>query len=188
MQMGGNVMLRIILAGLLGGLAMYVWSSIAHVATPLGEMGISTIKNEAAVTAPMQAELGETKGFYKFPAAAMAGKPASGPGGVLVYWGSQPSEMSASTLASEAVVEIAEAIVAAIILSTVALTGYLARVGVVTLVGVCAVLSTNPSYWIWYKFPTDYTLAAILIDLIGYIVAGLVIAAILRPRTAAASA
>jgi hypothetical protein len=94
------------------------------------------------------------------------------------------TEMNASTLASEAVVEILEAIAAAFLLSFAALSGYWSRVGFVSLVGVAAVLSTNPSYWIWYRFPASYTLAAMVIDLVGYVVAGLVIAAILRPRPA----
>jgi hypothetical protein len=31
---------RILLAGLLGGLAMFIWQSVAHVVLPLGEAGI----------------------------------------------------------------------------------------------------------------------------------------------------
>ena len=31
---------RIILAGVLGGIAMFIWTSIAHMATPLGHAGI----------------------------------------------------------------------------------------------------------------------------------------------------
>lgn len=176
-------MLRILIAGILGGVAMYVWSSVAHIATPLGQMGISTMPNEAPVTAAMQANLGGKPGLYMFPAAAMAGKTVAGPSGILVYQ-DQSTEMTPSTLASEAVVEILEAIVAAFLLSFAALTGYWSRVGFVSLVGLAAVLSTNPSYWIWYKYPASYTLAAMVIDLVGYVVAGLVIAAILRRRPA----
>ena len=41
--------MRIFLAGLLGAIAMFVWTSIAHVATPLATIGISKIQNEPAV-------------------------------------------------------------------------------------------------------------------------------------------
>lgn len=43
---------RIILAGVLGGVGMFVWSSIAHMALPLGEAGIQEISNEQALLGP----------------------------------------------------------------------------------------------------------------------------------------
>lgn len=50
-----------------------------------------------------------------------------------------------------------------------------------------AAVSTDPSYWIWYHFPANFTLASMFISLVGYVVAGLVIAAILKPRAAASA-
>ena len=41
--------MRIVLAGVLGGIVMFVWTSIAHMALPLGEAGIGEILNESAV-------------------------------------------------------------------------------------------------------------------------------------------
>jgi hypothetical protein len=49
---------RIILAGILGGIAMFVWTSIAHLATPLGMVGIKEIPNEQAVLSAMQSSMG----------------------------------------------------------------------------------------------------------------------------------
>ncbi len=51
-------MKRIFLAGLLGGIAMFIWTSIAHMALPLGEAGIREIPNEAAVLGAMQSNIG----------------------------------------------------------------------------------------------------------------------------------
>jgi hypothetical protein len=54
----------------------------------------------------------------------------------------------------------------------------------VSLVGVAASITTNVSYWNWYGFPTNYSLAYSLIQLVGYVVAGFVIAAIIpKPTT-----
>lgn len=61
------MMKRVLLAGVLGGIAMFVWSSIAHVALPLGKTGIKEIPNEQAVLSGMQAQLGGTSGLYAFP-------------------------------------------------------------------------------------------------------------------------
>ena len=178
-------MLRIIIAGLVGGIAMYIWSAVAHVATPLGQAGVSTLPNEAAVTEALKTGTAGKPGLYLFPAAAMTTPNLPGPSGLLVYQ-DKANDMTPVTLGQEAAVELVEALLAAL-LSVTALSGYLSRVLFVSGVGLVAVLSSNPSLWIWYKFPGDYVGAAIVIDLVGYVVAGLVIAAILRPKAAASA-
>ena len=50
--------MRVLIAGILGGIAMYIWSTIAHVALPLGQVGVSQMPNEAAVLAAAQASYG----------------------------------------------------------------------------------------------------------------------------------
>ena len=37
---------RVLIAGVLGGIAMFLWSSIAHMVLPLGMTGIQEIPNE----------------------------------------------------------------------------------------------------------------------------------------------
>src|SRR5215469_17816680 len=59
--------MRILLAGVLGGIAMFVWTSIAHMALPLGEAGIAEIPNEPTVLTAMQGSMGEKAGLYIFP-------------------------------------------------------------------------------------------------------------------------
>ena len=55
--------MRILLAGVLGGIAMFVWTSIAHMALPLGEAGINEIPNESVVLSAMQSSIGEKTGL-----------------------------------------------------------------------------------------------------------------------------
>ena len=59
--------MRILLAGILGGIVMFVWTSIAHMALPLGEAGINEIPNESAVLSAMQSSIGDKTGLYIFP-------------------------------------------------------------------------------------------------------------------------
>ena len=47
--------MRILIAGILGGIVMFIWTSIAHMALPLGEAGINEIPNESAVLARCRA-------------------------------------------------------------------------------------------------------------------------------------
>ena len=51
--------MRILLAGILGGIVMFIWTSIAHMALPLGEAGINEIPNESAVLGAMQSSIGD---------------------------------------------------------------------------------------------------------------------------------
>ena len=59
--------MRILLAGVLGGIAMFVWTSIAHMALPLGEAGINEIPNESVVLSAMQSSMGDNAGLYISP-------------------------------------------------------------------------------------------------------------------------
>ena len=52
-------MKRIFLAALLGAIAMFIWTAIAHMALPLGEAGIREIPNEAAVLGAMQSNIAQ---------------------------------------------------------------------------------------------------------------------------------
>ncbi len=58
---------RIVLAGLAGGVAMFVWTSVAHLVLPLGEAGVQQIDNDAPVLSALQASLGQKSGLYFFP-------------------------------------------------------------------------------------------------------------------------
>lgn len=190
---GWGVM-RIVLAGILGAIAMFVWTSIAHMATPLGYMGLRQIPNEAPVIAAMQRSIGDHSGLYIFPWTdpkdpKMMEKYAKimpvSPSGLLLYRPPSGATGMTKELVYEFGKELIEALIAAFLLGWAGIAGYLGRAGFVTLVGVGASISTNVSDWIWYKFPCDYTLAAIAITLIGYFAAGLVMAAVVKPRSAA---
>ncbi len=58
---------RVLLAGLLGGIAMFAWTSLTDMALPLGDAGIKEIPNDQGVLIAMNASLGETSDFYFFP-------------------------------------------------------------------------------------------------------------------------
>jgi hypothetical protein len=51
----------------------------------------------------------------------------------------------------------------------------------VTLVGLLASLIILVPYWNWYGYPTDFTLAQIAENTVGWLLAGIVLAAIVRP-------
>jgi hypothetical protein len=64
--------MRVLLAGILGAIVMFIWTSIAHMALPLGEAGITEIPNESAVLNSMQSNIGDKTGLYIFPGLGVA--------------------------------------------------------------------------------------------------------------------
>ena len=64
--------MRILLAGVIGGIVMFTWTSIAHLALPLREAGIAEIPNESAVLSAMQSSMGDKAGLYIFQVSALA--------------------------------------------------------------------------------------------------------------------
>jgi hypothetical protein len=181
--------MRTVLAGIAGGIAMFIWASIAHVATPLGAIGISTLPNEGETLLSLNNLVGENGGLYLFPSPPKTAEqpqetPAVGSAGLLVWRPHTVMSLSPSNLITEFATELAESLIAAILLSWASVQGFASRVGFVTLIGGAAVITTNVSYWNWYGFPINYTLAYGLIEITGYIVAGIVIALVL-PRQSA---
>jgi hypothetical protein len=193
-------MTRIFLAGLLGGIAMFIWSSIAHMALPLGETGLSEIPNEQRVLDAMQSNMAEKSGLYIFPGFGLGPNPtreqkneamkhmadnfAQRPSGILMYnaAGSRPINM-VRWLGVEFATEVLEALLAVYLLSKTRLTTFGARVAFMTVAGILAGIATNISYWNWYGFPTNYTLSYIFIQVAGFFCAGLIAALVLRKQT-----
>jgi len=188
-----------ILAAVLGGLAFFFWSYVAHDVLPLGKAGIKEIPNEQAVLASMKANMPE-QGLYFLPglglpenatraqqAAAMEArmrKVETGPSGLLVYHPSLNFSFG-KALVIELGTNILQVLLAIILLSQTNLTGFGARWRFLSLIGILAAISTNISYWNWYGFPTTYTLAYICTVALGFVIAGLVAAAIVKPGSTA---
>jgi len=179
---------KVLLAGLLGGLGMFVWMAVAHIVLPLGQAGIREIPNEQAVLSQMQATIGTASGLYFFPgmdrSASMdkyAEKLAQNPSGILIYHPPGRQSMTGGQLFTEFVLEVIEALLAALLLAQTRIGGFGGKVGFVAVTGILASIATNGSYWNWYGFPGTYTLANMTSQFVGFVVAGLVIAYFVKP-------
>jgi hypothetical protein len=176
--------MRVLIAGLLGAVAMFIWTSIAHVATPLGQIGFHQVPGEAAVLSAMRGAIGERGGLYFFPWTDMNAPDAmekaaeamkTNPSGLLLYTpaGGASTNMTPQ-LVAEFLKQLAQALIAAWIVAQLA--GFARRALAVALIGVSASFATNVSYWNWYGFPLDYTMAQIFIEIVSGVLAGVVIA------------
>ena len=186
--------MRIILAGIAGGIVLFMWGAFSHMVLPLGEAGIKSLPNEAAVMAAMKSNITEP-GLYFYPGmpgghsaneaeqAAFEAKYKAGPHGILVYHPTGGEIMPPSMLLTELLSNILAAIAAAFVISVMVST-FLGRVIAAGVFGLVAWLSVDVSYWNWYGFPTDYIAAQMGDQVIGWLLAGLAIAAIVKGRSA----
>jgi len=183
---------RILLAGILGGIALFFWGGLSHMVLGLGGAGIQNLPQQQPVMDAMKAAIPQA-GFYFFPHVDAAGKipaeQANGPHGILIYHPTGATTMMTGQLVNECILNIVQALMAAFLLSLIpGLGGYASRVGFVLLIGLLAGITTNIEYWNWYGFPATYTAGIVADKLIGFLVVGLVVAALVKPAPAGISA
>jgi hypothetical protein len=191
---------RAFLAAILGGIAMFIWSFIAHDVLPLGEMGMREFKDEAAMLDALKTNLGDTHGLYHFPG-HKAGphatrqerneaikraieKATTGPSGLLIYHSTREFSFG-KLLGIEFTTEVLEAILVVFLLAQTRIESFGGRVGFVLVAGILAAITTNVPYWNWYGFPSNYTAAYMFIEIIGFLWVGLLAALLLRSRSPA---
>ena len=190
--------MKILLAGILGGIVMFIWTSVAHMALPLGEAGIREIPNESAVLSAMQSNIGDQTGLYIFPGPGvgknatrqekneamrhMAEKMAANPSGILMYHAPGRPFTIGKWLGIEFGTELLEAILVVFLLAQTRIGSLAGRVGFVLAAGILAAVTTNISYWNWYGFPCVYTSSYMFIQMVGFLLVGVAAALILPKR------
>jgi hypothetical protein len=193
-----NLQMKILLTGILGGIVMFIWTSVAHMALPLGEAGIHEIPNESAVLSAMQSNIGDQTGLYIFPGPGVgknatrqekneamrhvAEKMAANPSGILMYHAPGRPFTIGKWLGIEFGTELLEAILVVFLLAQTRIVSFAGRVGFVLAAGILAAVTTNISYWNWYGFPGVYTASYMLIQMVGFLLVGVAAALILPKR------
>jgi hypothetical protein len=186
---------RILLAGILGGIVMFIWNFVAHDLLPLGEMGVRVLPNEDTITSALQTNLADNSGFYIFPSGGLTPgatgeqkqaamkkaeeQMAAGAAGVLIY---RPKRIFnfPKRLIIQFATDVAEALLAVFLLAQTGITGFGGKVGFVLTAGILAAITTNVPYANWYGFPKDFTLGQMIIQIVGFLLVGMVAAFLLR--------
>lgn len=181
--------MRIFVAAIVGAIAMFAWTSIAHMVLPFGATGVQQIPNEAPVLGAMNDALGVQHGLYIYPSmgvpsnasmkemrAAMPAyqnKLAAMPSGILIYHPPGQAAMTGAMLGLEFGKEFVITLLAMVLLAITRLTSYGSKVGFVAVIGLIAAIATNASYYIWYGFPGNYTASYMFVEFMGFVAAGL---------------
>ncbi|MBP6596947.1 MAG: hypothetical protein KA187_04400 [Arenimonas sp.] len=176
--------MRIVIAGVLGGLVLFFWGFVSHMFLPLGEMGHEMPKNEDAVLAVLKENLGE-EGYYFVPgisaeqyedpaALAAYGKKASAnPYAFILY---QPQGRDDTNMGPMLVMELVTNLLSAILAAWIvnlAGVGFLRRLLLATSLGLFAWLVVSVPQWNWFRFPLDMTVGSLVMTVVGWFLAGL---------------
>ncbi len=184
-------MTKILLGGVVAGIVIFFWGFVAHMLLPLGEMGLQSLPKEDDLAAAIKKEV-HAPGLYMLPGMdrsksqsqeemeAHMARITKGPYGFMVLYPDGRDPSFSKRLPIELGTNIACALLAAILVSQLR-PGFVVRVASVTLVGLLASLMTLVPYWNWYGFPTDFTVAQIIEHTVGWLLAGIVLALIVRP-------
>ena len=196
-----NTTTRILFAGVLGAVAMFVWTSLAHMVLPLGDAGVQNTMNDEALLSELKSTVKNKDGLYIYPSMGLApdathaqrseamksfeAKLEKNPSGFFIFHpaGSRPMNIG-KFLTVEFVTELVEALIAVWLLAQTRLVTFGGRLGFVTAIGIIAGIATNVSYWNWWGFPGTYTASYMFIQVVGFFLVGLVAAIMFRRVTA----
>lgn len=185
--------MRIVIAAVLAAIVLFVWQMVVHMFLPIGEMGMRAPKNESVVLQSIQSELPEP-GIYMLPylnpdkwgdEAAMnelAQRAKANPYAFVVVNTppADPLSMTPQLIKQFLTCYFAALIVAWLLSATTWSFGM--RIVGSTAVGVFGWLANTLPLWTWYRFPPQFVHAGLLEQGIGWLLAGVVIAAWLRRR------
>jgi len=187
-------MIKVILSGIIAGVALFVWGVVAHTATPLGTMGMSSHPHESMLLPAIQ-QTTTAPGLYFFPGMDETKKPTreeevawveryrTGPHGILVVgpFGEEP--LGPSRFMAELLANVVTGVLVAFLLGRFA-TGLGSFVTGGMLVFLIGWTSLSVPYWNWYGFPPLFTAAELIDQLVGGAMVGLVIGLFLQSKRA----
>jgi hypothetical protein len=182
----------LIQGGVLGGIVLFIWSAISWMALPFHDQHLKGFTNETLVESALMASLEkEAGGVYILPnpmspahLTAEANQRAqqkmqSGPFALVVMnpkgGGSMPQNMALALV----IQILGAALVTGLLLKTGGMK-YWGRVGFVVLFGIAAGVVCWLPQWNWWGFSAGFVLTELMDLLVGWFLAGLVIAKVTK--------
>jgi len=193
-------MVRIVIAGLLGGAVLFIWGAVSWVWVPWHQM--AKLPQESIVQRALQST-GADSGVYRFPMMdpdainesmsdedkndvreAFAMRHKEGPVGMLVYNDEGSDWMPMMMHVKGFLLDFVTAVVAATMMSMAvsSLGGYFGRVLFVLLLGVYVAVGTSMMNWNYMLYPLRFSLEMAGDSIAAALLLGLVISALIKPR------
>jgi hypothetical protein len=182
-------LVKIIIAGIVGGILIFVWSFVAHMLLPFGHWGVQSfpVAGNEALQSVIYNNI-QRDGLYFYPGtenmeslmndqAAMAAyeeKYKAGPSGLVIVVPKGEASFSLNKLAREFGTDVAAAILGALIIFWGVDRSSLFRTfGMSIAMGLMAWFLISTSYNIWYRFPRDLIIGEAITEVAGFAIAGI---------------
>jgi hypothetical protein len=182
-------LVKIIIAGIVGGILIFMWGFVSHMVLHIGDQGIQPLPPAAeAAILPVIRENIKERGFYFFPGMnkedmhsgnqaameAQAEKARAGASGIMVIMPIGEGGMNPMMLVKELLTDIAAAILGALVIFWgVPNSGPIRTVGMALAQGLMAWFLISTSMNIWYRFPREWVIGEGLTEVIGFGIAGI---------------
>jgi hypothetical protein len=178
---------KLVLGAVLGGLTLFVWGAVSHMALPTSEWVLHRFSNEDAVKESIVANTPrsgvyflpyvDTEGMNEEQQQAAMDRATQGP---VIFAAVRlgPTSSFPALLLNQLLIEILGALVATWLLLQTKPLSYLERVGFVVGIAAAVAIAGNLPEWNWYNFSTPYTAVECFDTIVGWTLAGLVIAKI----------
>jgi len=179
--------MRILISGVIGGLVFFFWGAVAHLASPIGTMGMKFAAPHEAVLGAMKQDF-QGEGVYVLPSLpkdkmgdaeaikAFAPTATSNPYAFVIYQpeGHDQSQMG-DNLAKQWASDTLSALIVSFVLAMGAF-GFGKRVLVSAALGLFSWLTVSVPWWNWYRFPMEFTVGSLLEQVVGWLLAGVAMA------------
>lgn len=158
--------------GVIGGIVLFLWGGISHMALPWAKQWVLPFPDPPAAVETLKTLVPQNGTYYDPHGYFLAAAPLPD--------GSDKSAKMGGTLASEFVTNLLVGmLLAGLLVAFRART--LSRLALLSAtMAIAASLDVHMSYWIWYGFSWKFTLLAIVDLVIGWFLAGIAIAWVLR--------
>ena len=179
--------MKAILASVLGALVLFIWGFISWAALPFHTSTMHALSNEDSVAAVIKAG-NASSGVYQFPSMNGPNKEGAeakwhaGPMAMIFYSTEGMNNMSMYFIKGF-IVYIIAVWIAVMMLSKISwsLASYGNRVRFMSMIGLILAVGGRLNDWAFMHFPTDFSLLLAADDVIGWTLAGLVVARIIKP-------
>jgi hypothetical protein len=189
--------IRVLVAGVVAGLLVFCTGAFEHMVLQWSARTMSSLPSDAAAMEFARSQ-GLTPGIYGFPdhpanfnelsaeeqerlMAEINERYKAGPNGWIIIGPTGQDMMGPLQFGGEIAANIAGALIAATIVALMASSCFTTRWLTVALMGVFGWLSISASHYLWYRFPGLWVRDEFFAALLEWGLAGLVIAAIVKP-------
>lgn len=182
-------MVRVIAAGFIGAVIVFVWGAVSWMVLNLWDEDIRDLPGDGALERMINEQVPED-GAYYFPAMPAMDDPAAveaweashreGPIGMVTIQKEGADPYSMTSMLGGFLISLLSALLISGVLGYAGSIGssYGGRAAIGIVFAIFAVASTYAMQWNWFWWPSDYAMALSADVLIGWIIAALVMAAV----------